>query len=277
MVTKEKHKLLNRLTRRFFSPILSPFCRGKVAMFHIGRSGSTVMDDMLSQHPYIYWDGEVYEKVFKSLERSGKTVQVGYQSPAIDPVNNTLRKRMRRSGKDFYGFEVKFFHLRLLGISLPDYIENLCSLGFSRFIVLKRKNYLKKIVSSLISHKTKQFYMWDTGEVALHQIDLDINNIEIDRDAKPLLEFLQDYDERFVSLDKILESRATLKLTYEDDVLPDPRLGYEKICNFLNIVPKEPKVRLVKMNPYKLNELIGNFEDVKRALHETPFAWMLRE
>lgn len=263
--------------RRFFSPILSRFCRGKVAMFHIGRSGSTVLDDMLNQHPCIYWDGEIYERAFQSLESSGETVRIGYQSPAIDSVNNTLRKRIRKAGRDFYGFEVKFFHLGLLGISLPDYIENLCSLGFSRFIVLKRKNYLKKIVSSLIAHKTKQFFMSDTGEIALHQVDLDINNIEIDRDARPLLGFLQDYDEKFFLLDKILESRQVLKLTYEDDVLPDPNLGYEKICSFLNVDCKKPEIRLVKMNPYRLNELIGNFEDVKRALHETPFAWMLKE
>ncbi len=41
-------------------PIISKELKGCVAMFHVGRSGSTVLGDLLDQHPDIFWDSEIY-------------------------------------------------------------------------------------------------------------------------------------------------------------------------------------------------------------------------
>ncbi|MDX1412708.1 MAG: hypothetical protein R3293_00870 [Candidatus Promineifilaceae bacterium] len=231
---------------------------------------------MMNQNRQVYWDGEIYEKLFLQLEKSGEALQVGLQAPMIDPIQE-LRKHMARTKRKIYGFEVKFFHLKLLRISLPDYVESLCRLGVDKFIVLKRRNTIKKIVSSLIAHKTRQYHLRDEKQGRRQTIELDPDRVKIDRDAKSLLAFLQSYAEQFDLLDKLLAPQATLNLVYEDDLFQDPRLGYQKLCDFLNITCREPVIRFVKTNPYKLSDLIGNFTEVERALYKTPFAWMLYE
>ena len=32
-----------------------------IAMFHAGRSGSTVLGDLLNQNPQIFWDSEIFQ------------------------------------------------------------------------------------------------------------------------------------------------------------------------------------------------------------------------
>ncbi len=266
------HKISTRLESELINPMLSYLSKRRVVLFHIGRSGSTVLGDLLNQHSEIGWDGEVYEKLFRSLNIS--SVTSGHDQLSADPVK-LIRKRIRNSGRKYYGFEVKFFHLRILDISLEDYIERLSRLGFTRFVVLKRRNYLRKIVSSLIAHERNQYFLQDAAQVKLHQVYVDVDQIRIDRDQKSLISFLQTYEQHFKALDHLLESKQTLHLVYEDDILPDPLLGYRRVCDFLNVDHQEVHINFVRTNPFKLSELVTNFADVERVLSGTTFEWML--
>jgi hypothetical protein len=71
------------------------------------------------------------------------------------------------------------------------------------------------------------------------------------------------------------ESLRRLTLTYEDDIESDPMIGYRKMCDFLNIVPEPMTVRFKKRNPFPLERIILNFEDVEAALRGSRFEWML--
>jgi len=53
----------------------------RVAMFHIGRSGSSVLADMLNQYPNVHWDGEIYETVTKAI-----TQRLGYLNTVLQSV-----------------------------------------------------------------------------------------------------------------------------------------------------------------------------------------------
>jgi len=243
-------------------------------MFHIGRSGSTVLGNLLGQHSKIFWDGELYERLFRSYERQGFKVED--QDVEVDPVR-VLRKRMHRAGSRFYGCEIKFFHLTLLRTNLADYVTHLHRLGFSHFIVLKRKNYLRVIVSAVITHKLARPHQSIHETPVLTRIELNVNNVQIDRDAKPLLGFLRDYDHKFSELEQYLGGHNMISLTYEDDILDDPYWGYQRVCRFLGIPHGNVTVSYGKTNPFTLNDILLNFDEVARNLKGTAFEWMLYE
>ncbi|MEJ2540387.1 MAG: hypothetical protein P8188_10515 [Gemmatimonadota bacterium] len=278
--------LLSRVTRRLghelgraatvvreqvVGPALSPWRRGQTVMFHIGRSGSTVLTDLLRQHPAVFWDGEVYERdLFGRYPYDGVPENLAVSSEKL------LRSRIRRAGACIYGLEVKFFHLDLTGETLPGFMASLDTLDFRDVMILRRKNSLRKVVSSLIAHQNRDLYHRGAGEKSkVREVEIDLDRVFIDRVEKPLLDFLEEYDRRFDELDELLGDRRVLRLTYEEDVARDPRVGYERICRFLDIEPQPVEIRYARTNPFPLERMITNFGEVRDALRPTRFAWML--
>jgi hypothetical protein len=47
--------------RMLLKPLLERMRPGNVMMFHAGRSGSTVLGDLLGQHPRVFWDSEIFQ------------------------------------------------------------------------------------------------------------------------------------------------------------------------------------------------------------------------
>ena len=110
---------------------------GSVAMFHVGRCGSTVVGNLLDQHQKIYWDGEVVYN------------QYSFNNCQLKPFDTKafFRKQMLVAGSRFYGFEVKVHpeqQLAILHQTLPELVNELTELGVEQFIVLERKNYLRR-------------------------------------------------------------------------------------------------------------------------------------
>lgn len=260
------------LANRVLASVLGRLRASNVVMFHIGRSGSTVLADLLRQHPGVFWDGEIYERRFQAIEQ-GRT-RVRAEELRFDPTQ-VLRRRVLRAGRAVYGFEVKFFHLDLAGATLPDYLESLDELGFTHFVVLERRNYLRKIVSSVIAHQQGRFHVQNADRTQPTRVVVDVDDVRIDRSARPLLDFLGDYHRRFRELDHLLAGRRRLWLTYEDDVGTDPRVGYRRVCEFLGLAPQPVEVRYGRTNPFALGDLVENLGTLRKTLEGTPFAWML--
>jgi hypothetical protein len=233
-----------------------------------------VLTDLLNQHRRIFWDGEPYEYLLRGW--NDRELSAGKHTSSVDPFA-LLRKRMGMTRKDFYGLSAKFFHLRLLGLALPGFVQSLDELGYTHYIVLERRNYLRKIVSSLVAHKQSQFHRRPRKEAVLTPVEVEVQSVKIDRDCKPLLSYLQDYRAGFEALDSLLAGRNVLKLIYEDDLSADPLIGYRRVCDFLGAPEERARVRYGKTNPFPLTEIILNFDAVESALRETPFAWMLYE
>ena len=253
---------------------MPPRRRANAVMFHIGRSGSTVLADLLAQHADCFWSGEIYERAFQTLERQGTPLQSG--AVPLDPVQ-FLAHVMSRADKPIYGFELKFYHLQLFGVALEDFLSLLDALEFRHFVVLERRNALRKIVSSLVAQQKNKYRQPSGEQASLTRVRLDVDALHVDRTTGPLVGFLQTYQERFRRLDQLLAGRSVLRLTYEDDIEPDPRIGYRRACEFLGIAPQPVDVRLGKSNPFPLAEILLNCTEVQQALSGTPFAWMLDE
>jgi len=248
---------------------LRPWRPGNIAMFHMARSGSTVMGDLLDQHPSIFWDGEIY-----SPQRPFLFTRVS-RSLISDPMK-ILQLRIRLAGTSFYGFETQFYHLDLINIELPDYIGQLKRLGFDHFILLDRRNHLRIIVSALIGLETDRWHQKRPTLPRLTQIELATDNV-FPPNGLPLKATLSHFGECFAKLEKLLDDDQVLRLTYEDDILEDPLVGYRRVCRFLEVPAHEVTVRYGRTNPFKLKDMIINFSQVEEALCGTSFEWMLYE
>lgn len=241
-----------------------------VTTFHIGRSGSTVLGDLLNQHAAIQWLGEVYEWP----EFKGTTAAPGPGSELV----RRLRTRLPTADRAVAGIEAKFYHLHDHGIPLHEFVtelrDELGAGGRCRWIVLRRKNYLRKVVSSLVARQRGQWFARPGQAVQPVSIAIDPARVCIDGDVQPLVDYFRDWDAQFDQLDAELAAQNPLQLTYEDDIEPDPRIAYTKVCGFLGLEPGTPDVRYRRTTPQPLAEIVTTLDAVRRALADSPYQWM---
>lgn len=248
--------------------------RGHIAMIHIGRSGSTVLAELLGQHPLITWDGEIYQRVFREREREDGSLP---PITDVDPVEYLLERSEAASGR-YYGFEVKFFHVRVFGADLGAYLDELDGrLRDLRFVVLERRNTLRVVVSTLAARQTGVWHVRGDTRPPRTPVRVDVDAVFVNREPRPLVELLAEFSSDFSALGRLLERRPSLHLTYEEDVAEDPRRAYARICEHLGLAPHPATTTLARTNPHPLRELIENFAEVEHALGGTEFAWMLED
>lgn len=244
-------------------------CAGIVCMLHLGRSGSTVLGDLLDQNPYVGWDGEIYEPG-RQLWRAG-----------LDPVG-LMQTRAAATRSGFYGFELKPFHARLVGRSIDELVPALAAAGVTHWLVLKRRNYLRKLASTAMARVTKQWHRRGTqapptpANMAV-RVRIDPQAHFIDAETRPIREFFEGYDRFFAEVDDLLASRDVLRLSYEGDLQHEPAAGYRKVCRFLDVAPMPVTVRYAPTTPFALAEVIENLADVQESLHGTSWAWMAED
>lgn len=243
----------------------------RVMMFHIGRSGSQVLGSLLKQHPQVHWADEVFIEPLKEARRRE------LPKPTVVEPYDFLSAKFATCQAQILGGEVKFFHLRLLDQTVPQFIKNLQKLGFEHFIILKRKNYLRKVVSSLIAHQTNQWHRRPSQPEQLTRIWLDTENVQIDWAQKPLLDYFHQYDADFAAAQKYLSSCSVQMVSYEAHILPDPVIGYRLCCRFLGIPSTEVTVPYGRTNPFPLRKILLNFDEVASLLQNTPYEWMLTD
>lgn len=268
--------MIKRFAKKILPPLLTPLRPGNVVMFHIGRCGSTVISLLLKQHRRIHWASELYVPIFLEWQRKNAGIEAVEEMPedAID----ILRRNMRLALHRFYGFEIKPFHLRLIGYSTESFVHHLDSLGFTHFILLDRKNRLRKIVSSIFAHQDgEEYHVECNTKEQKTRVYINVDEVRIDFDAKPLVDYLWDYENQVHKLDALLEGRRFLKLTYEEDVRANPKRAYSSICEFLGLQPANASVMLSMTNPFPVRDMIKNIEEVEETLCGTSYEWMLSD
>lgn len=250
----------------------------RVAMFHVGRSGSSVLANMLAQHSDVYWEAELYEKRMAACEKQVGPIVLGDSRCPILPLVE-LGECIKSHHNKLYGVEVKFFHLKHSDMELGTYIDGLKSLGFDRWILLRRQNLLRVVVSAVIGGKVGKFHAYtskpDYPKMTIH---LDPNNVINDRQSLSLLAFLDGYVEDFRKLEALLSDQDTLSLTYETDIEQNPYVAYEQVMDYLDVTDiGKPKINLRRTNPYPISQLISNIDEVRDYLRGTPYAWMAED
>ncbi|MBN2664847.1 MAG: hypothetical protein JXR68_14465, partial [Bacteroidales bacterium] len=236
---------------------------GNIVMFHTGRVGSTVLADLLFQHSDVQWDGEIFIK------------KEYYSDEFILNPLFFLNLRMYQKKIDFYGFEVTDRQIKnKINQSIDEFFESLENLDFKYFIHLKRKNYLKQYISVVRKRELKLCHIEDNSSIS-KTIYLNIKNDKFRNNTGNIIENFEKLDQYYDKLEKQILNKKSLFLTYEDDILPNPKIAYNKICDFLNIKNENPVVNLKRTNPFPLKDVIENYNEVESYLKGTKYEWML--
>lgn len=241
-----------------------------VAMLHAGRCGSSVLADLLNQHPGFRWGGELFEAMSPYY----------YRLDSACRAEERIADAMYRGRWRYFGFDSKYLpeqhlHSDLANKTPAGYVELLGHLGFTHYILLDRRNHLKRAVSVAIGTRTQ---LWNTaGQVgAKVTVRMDPERFVSYGREMTLNQYFGSLEERYSMFRGLLEGKRLLELAYEDDVEVDPKIGYDKICAFMGLEPARVQVRLKRMNPYRLPDLVENFDELERFLAGSRHAWMLR-
>jgi hypothetical protein len=268
-------KIADRVMKRLVRPLTSNFRLGAVAMFHIGRCGSTVLADLLQQNRRICWAGEPYQAYCDRLESKG--IAPAPNSLRGESPFALLRQHMRFSGARYYGFAVKFYNLRCYGVKLPVFVDEIEKFGVDRFILLERRNYLRKVVSSVVAEKIGKYHLRIGSNPELVRVKIEIDELDLDYDRKPLLDHLRGFQDDISNFELLMDERPFLKLTYEDDIMDDPVKTSVRVSKFLGVPPITGTIRYHRSTPFPLRDIILNVPEVEAALAGTEFAWMLKD
>ena len=252
-------RIAEPVNERVLGPLLSPWRKGQIALFHVGRSGSSVLASCLNQHSQIYWGGEIFKFY--------------YLDGPYDPLDVLETERLR-AGRCYFGFEVKPYHLHDTSHSLAGHIEALRRHGVEHFILLRRKNLLRKIVSSRIASKHRHHISSDENRKRM-KAHMDLDGTFGKWEERSLLDNIDKLAGDYETISDSIEGDHVLELTYEDDIYESPLRAYRKIVDFLGEEREEVEVKLKKTNPFPLRELIANFEEVEDRLKGTEHEWML--
>ena len=245
---------------------LAPWLPAGVFMFHQGRCGSTVLSRLLGAHPRLTACSEIFETPY----------QCG-RLPA--PAGTMLRAKRVQAFPGRAIVEAKFFecqHLSLLGVGLEDFVGLVRASGYREFIVLDRRNYLKKIVSSGLAVARGQRYHYAAGEAIPEiKVEIDLNRVGILGKQAPMLEMFAYMDAQYARLRAELAGEDMLELSYEEDIAESPLAAYAKVCSWLGLEAPAAEPDLRRTNPHPLREVIGNWDEIAAALAGTRYAWML--
>jgi len=226
---------------------------------------------MLHAHPRVFSHGEVFLRYEKTFE--------GRRRP--DPIRYLLRDR-RRAGRRHFVFSVHFLHgqhLRpdLVNLRLEEFLDAIRDRGFERVALLERRNYLRVLLSLQAGLLREQWHVPADAKSEPWVFELDPGAVEFARTRLPLIAWLEEFERGYAEARRLVAARQGLYLTYEEDVLPDPRIGYQKLCAVLGEQPVEVEVPLRRANPFAIRDMLRNFDEVERELRGTRFAWMLEE
>jgi LPS sulfotransferase NodH len=249
-----------------------PATSGNVLMLHNGRSGSTLLGDLMDQHPGVFWDGETLEKKLHRIEsRLGQGFATLYGSFDLDDGIAEIEQRMKwRAAGRIFGTELQDYHVEIMKTDIESYLQRLRNLGFDRFVFLER-NYLRKIASHLVATKRDQFHINQGAKLAPQPVRINVSRVYVGHRITTLLEAMQQYRAFFQRAEAALPGAQILKLSYEQHIQNGPQPAVDELCQFLGLSPHHPKVNFGKTTDLPLDKVIENFDEVVDYIANTEF------
>ena len=238
-------------------------------MLHNGRCGSTVVGDLLAQNPNIHWASELYEPIIAKWKEENQQ-EFAYLAKELIVKNpiELLKNSMHKTTKPYYGVVVKPFHFAIAHSSATEFLNQSFLLNFTYFILIRRKNRLRMIVSDAVARKKNIWHSYGEDIAKLEKIHLPLNKPE------PLVERIENLETQMQEVETLLAGKNVHNLIYEDDIEQDPQRAYHSICEFVDMEATKESVNFNKTNPFPLKDILENFAEVKAALHNTPYEWM---
>ncbi|WP_158505844.1 sulfotransferase domain-containing protein [Geminocystis sp. NIES-3708] len=226
----------------------------KFIIFAQGRTGSTLLYELLNSHPQVFCDKEIFwdnfpKFIFPKLYAQGLAIKSKHQ---------------------VYGFHVKIHQLTMIQkLNAKKFLTELSSQGW-KIIFLTRNNLLKQAISRIIARQRNQWF--DRKENPLSQLNFVIN-------CDDLLEKIKEQETLQYQEKKIIQDLSHLPIFYERDLIKKEKHQYtlNRIFDFLDIPSMSVNSTLVKTTPEYLSSFISNYQEIKNIINQTRYAKFLDE
>ncbi len=250
-----------------------------LATWHQGRCGSSVLGSLLNQHSRIQAQNEIFSRYMPRR----------WGDQPVPPMNEVLAAAMREASKPVLNIEIKCLSAQNFALypqaTFQDWLTATAGHGFERHLLIHRRNGLRRLVSHLMAQRSGVYVQQqDASATALADRQLTIEPAAIREgvETHSLLGWLERYDHTHQQLRDGLQQWCQdqqqpppLELIYEDAIEPSPQLAYGQVCAALGLEPEPVQVRLQRINPEPLAQLISNWAEIEALLAPTRFAWML--
>lgn len=215
-------------------------------LFGRGRTGSTVLVQMLDSHPDVTCLGEILR--FRTLA-------------PVTYINNSLASlKTRHQGFKLLSYQVRTLCSPANQRRIRDWIlEN-----DAKIVHLHRDSLLEHAISNIYAVRRRVYHSTDRKS-AQHK-PIHIEPAELAERMDGSLQLL-DFERQF------LDGLPTLEIVYERDLedAASQRRTYEAILDYLGLEPQRFEVGLEKVTPRNYEELISNWAEIKRHFEGTAF------
>lgn len=218
-----------------------------------GRSGSTLLVELLDSHPEIRCEDELLHY------------------PLFAPLVYVDR-RSSMARKPVYGFKLLDYQLRQVQTRIPEplgFVRQLVEAGY-RVLYLERRNPLRMALSNILARQRGQYHVRSasalrpgTLTVPLEDVDRWLRAIEVQRETQAHL----------------LQGVPYLHLVYETDLLPGDaqQATVDRVSRYLGVEPRAVRARLQRITPARIRDFVENHDALAGHLRGTPYERFLEE
>ncbi len=222
----------------------------KFVIFTSGRSGSTLLVDLLNSNPLIQCDLELLKR------------RVAFPLPLV-------RSFEQQSEKPVYGWKLLSYQLLNVQTGVKDkkaFFEQLIQKENYKLIYLTRGNKVKQALSIIYAFYRGTWHNKEGSEQ--RQIE------RFEMDPKIFHHFLKEVDILDKFEKEMIADIPHLFLTYEDNLkeVIQHELTIKHISDYLNIEAVKPDTSLRRVTPSKLENMISNKQQVIKYLANTDYA-----
>jgi LPS sulfotransferase NodH len=249
----------------------------QLIMTHLGRSGSTVLSQLLQTHSRI----SCLEEYF-SLEWIRDQSSYNFTCERMSQMISDEVAKIRAIYPDhIVGHEIKLMNfLDNPSCSLIEYVKAHADPTQYQHIVLRRRNVLKRICSVYKASQTKTYHLGaDNTAYRSKTFSLDFDKL-VDFDTRQrvatfpeLIDKAIEREEQYLRNFRYNDIRY-LELFYEDDISDNPINAYSRILEFLGLDFESAEIRLSKTGGNLEKELL-NYETLEAQMRGSRHEWML--
>lgn len=228
----------------------------KIAIFHLGRCGSTVLASMLNDGGH-------------DLIHLGDPFTDNKDKDTIEYL-----KEFTESDKENVIFDCKPYKFEALGpgrginMSFDDFVKGLKEeVGVDKIVLLKRNNYLRRTISGMVAERSGIYHHIGPSTIQNNPVSIELDTLYwfVSSEFKEIDDWYEN-----------VEELSDMVITYEDNIQNDPKDAYRKMCEFMGLAPN-PKVdtHYKKTNPLPASVMIKNQDDLQKAFGGTEYEWMI--
>lgn len=235
---------LKRLTVPAFDP------PNKFVIFTSGRSGSTLLVDLINSNPNIHCDLELLKR--RNFAPMG-----------------LIKTHAKCSTQDTYGFKLLSYQLKNVQTHVINkwvFLDRLVNQEGYKLIHLERENKAKQALSIIYA-----FYRgkWHNQKGSKQQ-----QSLQFELDPKVLYKFINESEILKKFETEMLQGQDHLHISYEKDLinLDHREETIQKMSDWIGIEAVKPETSLRKVTPSKLSNMISNKQEVIDFIANTEYA-----